>query len=261
MFRLMLTPAAVEPFGFFTWDSLRAGWYLTWRLLLRVSPILVVGGIAVAVLGLNSPLAGFLFSLGVLAAAVWSIMLVPKLTSRWAAERYGQALEGALSVWWGITWRSMAVSLVAAVIMAVPSVVAVSLRTAYPSSALGLVGSLLTWLLTLVNLAVTVLATGWAMSRVAASQLVGVGPGADPVPPPMARAVDGARAAAEVAPAREPAPAPRPAPRAAPASAPAVTAVSAGGKMQCPKCGLYETERGSVIGWYCNVCGWRESRR
>jgi len=256
----MLAPAAVEPFGFFTWDSLRAGWYLTWRLLLRVSPVLVVGGVAVAVFGLNSPMAGFLFSLGVLAATVWSLTLIPRLTSQWAQERYGQALEGALAVWWGITWRSMVVSLVAAAIMAVPSVVAVSLRTAYPSSALGLLGSLLAWLLNLVNIAVTVLATGWAMSRVAASQVVGVAPAAPPLPPPMARAVDEARAV-EVATAREPSPAPQPAPRAAPASVPAATAVSAGGKMQCPKCGLYETERGSVIGWYCKVCGWRESRR
>jgi hypothetical protein len=259
MLRLMLTPAAVEPFGFFTWDSLRAGWYLTWRLLLRVSPILVIGGVALAVFGLKSPIAGFLFSLGVLVAAVWSIALVPKLTSQWAQERYGQALEGGLAVWWGITWRSMVVSLVAAAIMAVPSVVAVSLRTAYPSSALGLVGSLLAWLLNLVNIAVTVLATGWAMSRVAASQVVGVEPVPASLPPPMARAVDEARAAVEAAPA--PSSASRPAPRAAPASVPAATAVSAGGKMQCPKCGLYETERGSVIGWYCKVCGWRESRR
>jgi ribosomal protein L37AE/L43A len=38
-------------------------------------------------------------------------------------------------------------------------------------------------------------------------------------------------------------------------------ATSADGKRQCPKCGLYETERGSVIGWYCKVCGWREGRR
>src|SRR5438445_541828 len=180
MLGLMLAPAAVEPFGFFTWDSLRAGWYLTWRLLLRVSPVLVVGGVAVAVFGLNSPMAGFLFSLGVLAATVWSLTLIPRLTSQWAQERYGQALEGALAVWWGITWRSMVVSLVAAAIMAVPSVVAVSLRTAYPSSALGLLGSLLAWLLNLVNIAVTVLATGGATSLVAASH-VGVGAGGDGV--------------------------------------------------------------------------------
>lgn len=35
---------------------------------------------------------------------------------------------------------------------------------------------------------------------------------------------------------------------------------TAGERKQCPKCGLSETERGSVIGWYCTVCGWRESR-
>jgi len=58
----------------------------------------------------------------------------------------------------------------------------------------------------------------------------------------------------------ERAPAPRPAPRAA-AVATAPPPAAAAGKRQCPKCSLYETERGSVIGWYCKVCGWRESRR
>lgn len=29
---------------------------------------------------------------------------------------------------------------------------------------------------------------------------------------------------------------------------------------QCPKCGQSDTELGSIIGWYCRICGWRESR-
>lgn len=42
-------------------------------------------------------------------------------------------------------------------------------------------------------------------------------------------------------------------PRAAPPLAP-------GERRQCPKCGQSETELGSVIGWYCRICGWREAR-
>ena len=32
------------------------------------------------------------------------------------------------------------------------------------------------------------------------------------------------------------------------------------GRRQCPKRSLYETEKGTVLGWYCKVCGWRETR-
>ena len=50
-------------------------------------------------------------------------------------------------------------------------------------------------------------------------------------------------------------------PRPAVPPAPAVATATNDGKRQCPKCNLYETEQGKVIGWYCRVCGWRESRR
>jgi hypothetical protein len=46
-----------------------------------------------------------------------------------------------------------------------------------------------------------------------------------------------------------------------PAPQPARGPAATEGKRQCPKCSLYETERGSVIGWYCTICGWRETRR
>jgi hypothetical protein len=72
---------------------------------------------------------------------------------------------------------------------------------------------------------------------------------AAPVPAP-APAVEAAPA-----PPAGPAPAARPAPVAAPPR-PAVAA----DRPQCPKCNLYETERGTVIGWYCKVCGWREGK-
>jgi hypothetical protein len=35
---------------------------------------------------------------------------------------------------------------------------------------------------------------------------------------------------------------------------------AAPGRRRCPKCSLYETEKGTVLGWYCKVCGWSESR-
>jgi uncharacterized RDD family membrane protein YckC len=50
-----------------------------------------------------------------------------------------------------------------------------------------------------------------------------------------------------------PPPSPRPTPRPA-------TAAEPGQQRQCPKCGQYDTVLGAVIGWYCRICGWRESR-
>ena len=104
---------AIEPFKFLTVESLRAGWWLTWRLVVRVAP--VVGAcMLVGFVLIPGNVGGFLMSLGFCAAGVWSVLLVPKLTSQWAQERYGYPLENALKVWWGITWRGLVVSLVAA---------------------------------------------------------------------------------------------------------------------------------------------------
>lgn len=255
----------IEPFAFLTVDSLRAGWWLSWRLFVRVVAIFAAAALIGLVL-IKGSFGQFLMGVGFCAGAAWSLYLLPKLTSQWAQEHYGYALENPMMVWWGITWRGLVVSLVAAIIMAVPNVVALSLKTAYGDSALGAIASLVMWLLSVANVAVSVLATGWAMSRVTAEQLSGRSPMTDITPasyaaaslsplepdPPIAEPVAEPVAAA--------APAPRPAPVTAPApSARVVTPVD--GKRQCPKCGLYETERGSVIGWYCKVCGWREARR
>jgi hypothetical protein len=253
----LITAAVIEPFGFFSWDSLRAGWYLSWRVFVRVLPVFAVSVLVGFVLMKGSPaVGGFLMSLGICAGGIWSLVLVPKLTSRWAQERYGYPLENALQVWWGITWRSLVVSLVAAVIMAVPNVVALSVKTAYSDSLLGGFAGLMLWLLSLANIAVSILATGWGMSRVTASQLSGF----EPIAPTLAESMPAPPLEPVAVPAVERAPAPRAAPRAAPVAT-ASPAASAEGKRQCPKCGLYETERGTVIGWYCKVCGWREARR
>lgn len=244
----------VEPFGFFSLDALRAGWYLFWRQLVRILPVAVVAGaIGGALTGVGMIVVGVLIiSLGILAATIWGAVLVPRLASQWTEARYGYALSGPLAVWWGITWRVLVASLVAGVIVAPLDVVAASLTKSFAGSALGLVGQLLRVLLGLANFVVTMLATGWAMSRLAAAQISGL--------PVIAAGIEPARSAPPtLAVATAPAMA---APVSAMAPAPAAPGASrTEGKRQCPKCGLYETERGAVIGWYCKVCGWREARR
>jgi hypothetical protein len=256
----MDTALTVEPFGFFTRDALQAGWYLIWRQLVRVLPLVVGAGIAGGVLtGIGMPVVGIvIIGLGSIGAAIWGAVLVAQLTSRWAEAHYGYSLSDPVRVWWGVTWRVVVASLVAGVILAAPNLLAMSLTDSFKGSVLGLLGKGLTGLLGVVNLVVTVVATGWAMSRVTAAQLEGLPLAAEPVAP--------ARAAPLTVP---PAPIPAPASFAAvgsgglPDASPAASAPAgrADGKRQCPKCGLYETERGSVIGWYCTICGWREARR
>ena len=240
----------VEPFGFFSLDALRAGWYLMWRQFVRILPIVVAAGaIGGALTGVGMMVVGILvISLGIVAATIWANVLVPRLASRWTEARYGYALSGPLAVWWGITWRVLVAALVAGVITYPFDAVARSLAESFKGSAMGLLGQLLTALLGLASVAVTMLATGWAMSRVAAAQISGL-----PV-------IEPARSASPtLAVATAPAMA---APVSATAAAPAARGGSrTEGKRQCPKCGLYETERGAVIGWYCTVCGWREARR
>ncbi len=246
----------VEPFGFFTFDALRAGWYLVWRQLVRVLLVAVgAGAVGGALTALGMSVVGVIFiTLGVAAATIWGLVLIPQLTSRWAEARYGYALSGLLGVWWGVFWRVVVAALVAAVIFTPPNFVALSLSSAYPNSALGVLGHLLTALLGVANFIVTVMATGWAMSRVTVAQLSGL-----PVAPGLLEAAPVVSQPLPVAPApiASSAPVAVSEPVALPVSAPAGRA---DGKRQCPKCGLYETERGSVIGWYCTICGWREGR-
>lgn len=260
----------IEPFGFFTLESLRAGWYMIWRQLVRIVP-LIIGAVAVggAFSKLGMAVLGILIMiLGVVAAVIWGAVLVPQLTSRWAEGRYGYSLTAPGSVWWGITWRVWVASLIAAVIFTPPNFVALSLSTAFANGALGMLGQLLATLLGVANFAVTVLATGWAMSRVTASQLSGMPVLSAPfVPEPSV--IEPAPVASTViepvyaAVSFRPDPAAAPTAVAAPVTlqAPAPASAPAGSGKQCPKCGLYETERGTVIGWYCRICGWRESPR
>jgi hypothetical protein len=258
----------IEPFGFFSLDALKAGWYVFWRQLVRILPLAVVVGVAGGVLlGLRMIVLGtIIMAVGFLAVMIWAAMLVPQLASRWAEARYGYALSGSFAVWWGITWRVVVASLIAGVILTPPQLVATSLGAAYKGSALGGLGQLLNVLAGLAGYVVSMLATGWAMSKIAAAQISGLPatlatspvlsrepavlapPAAAPVPVAAAPVAVSVGPSAPTLVARAPA-------------APPTGGGAASGKQQCPKCGLYETERGSVIGWYCTVCGWRESRR
>jgi len=272
---------AVEPFGFFTLEALRAGWYVVWRQLVRVVPVAVGAlliGAGLGRLGL-SVLGVLVSSLGVLAALVWAIVLVPRLASRWAEGYYGYPLTGPGRVWWAIFWRSSVASLVASVILTPPTMVAASLSIAFQGSALGGLGKLMMTVLGVANGVVAVVTTGWAMSKVASAQLSGLPmtslpfePAAiasEPVGLPerddeMVTSSPVAIPEAVAMPATVPVPAVAvTAPRLAPVAVAAATppAAVAEAKRQCPKCGLSETERGTVIGWYCTICGWRESRR
>jgi hypothetical protein len=274
----------MEPFGFFSVEALRAGWYLIWRQLVRVVP-LMAGSVLIGYFLISRGLVGFgafLMAIGIIVGVVWAAVLIPRLASQWSEAIYGYPLTGGGSVWWNISWRSMVVSFVAAVVLTPPQMVATSLTATFKGSALGGLGALLTTLLSLANVAVTLLATGWAMSRVALAQsgdffdgvpapISLLGPtvteptlepsrvatvGAAPVVAEPVMAATRVTMADRVAVA-EPMAAPRPA---APPT-PAVATATNDGKRQCPKCSLYETEQGKVIGWYCRVCGWRESRR
>ena len=210
---------SVEPFGFFTLESLGAGWYLTWRLLVRVAIGGAVAGVIAGVLNaLRRPeLAATVVSLGIAAAIIWATVLIPRVTIQWAEQWYGATLTGRLRIWWGVAWRVAVVAFIGAVICTPPEFVALSLMTAFPNSALGLVGGLLSIALGVSNFGVSVVAAGWAMSKVAAEQIeTGVAEAPEvamPLEPEPLEPV-----AAEVP---EPVAAPAPVVRARPAVAPA----------------------------------------
>src|SRR5919108_599361 len=67
--RRSMTAATIEPFGFFTWDSLRAGWYLSWRLFVRVVPVFAAATAVGFVLLKSMPLGPFLMAIGFIAGA------------------------------------------------------------------------------------------------------------------------------------------------------------------------------------------------
>ena len=289
----------MEPFGFFSVEALRAGWYLIWRQLVRVLPVgagSVLVGIFLMSRGLRG-FGGFLIGIGLIVAAVWAAVLIPRLTSQWSQSYYGFPLTGGGSLWWNVSWRTWVASFVAAIVLTPPQMVAASLKAAFPGSALGGLGSLL-----LRAPGPREHRRGVARDRLgdvanragSERQLLRYGAGVDAGSPRSdglgahagalrhhagrRAAGDGRRAGgrrrspamAERLAMAEPIVAPQPAARVAvaepmaapqPAVRPAPVVAAVEGKRQCPKCSLYETELGKVIGWYCRICGWRESRR
>lgn len=224
--------AQVEPFEFFTMESLKAGWYLSWRIFVRFLLFAIPAGvIAGVVVGMGAPaVAPVLAGLVMIGWIYFWIRWTNTIASMWTEQQYGRALVDG--VWWGITWRGMVVGLAMGVGVAVAQFLF--------SGAFALVGAIAAIGLAVAQVVITLQCTGWAMSVMAARQLGGGGGGV----------VVAASSAAL---------APRPAAAATAPTAPRVAA-EPGQKMQCPKCGLYETELGTVIGWHCRICGWRESR-
>src|SRR6267142_3304921 len=235
--------SGTEPFGFFTWDAFRAGWYLSWRLFVRMLLAGIVLGIAVPIMvPLLGVIGGVIGVLGALVVVGWVFTLVPRIASEWSEQRYGRPLDRWLHVWWGITWRSVVVGLVCSVILGIPGGVGGSLVTVYQASALGILGGLVLLLVVIANSIAGLLGQGWAMSRVVLKELGG----AAPLAPTWTPQSELTPIVADPQPPAEP--------QATPISVPsAPPPAGAEGKRQCPKCSLYETERGSVIGWYCKV--------
>ena len=225
--------ARVEPFEFFTLDSLKAGWYLSWRLWLRLLGIYVgvaVLGVVVAISLGRAAGRGLLPILVIVAAVaiVASIYPVVVFTNRivrgWALSYYGRELHSG--VWWGIAWRSAMVSLAMSV--------GIGVAQFFFRGAFALVAHVASFTLVITQIVLNLQATGWAMSVMVARQLEGVEP-----------AVTGASGVGT---------------RPTSASPTSALTPDSEGRVQCPKCGQRETEFGQVIGWHCRICGWWESR-
>ncbi len=275
-----MSTQVIAPFGFFTYDTFRAGWYFLWRMCLYTLPAFVIAMIGVvmmvmaffsagiygqdtkdqaalmeAVTGTQFWIGIVLIFLGGLGGFIASIPLTTSIARTWALRTWNRTFESP--VWWSITWRVFLVSLLVAVIGQGVNVVIKALTSPTASEGSTLVGGFLSLVVALLNLVVTLLSYGWAMSRVAASRIGGLGvatsvvAGLNPLGyvPTMGPQYTPPRPAPVMAP-RAPTPPPPPP---ASGSAPA-------GRRQCPKCSLYETEKGTVLGWYCKVCGWSESR-
>jgi hypothetical protein len=235
---------APAPISFFAHASLAAGWYLAWRLTVFTAPFwLVPAALAAAILypGGADPgpelalLAAGLVALGLIAAFVASIRLTNRVASGWAVARWGRALSQG--VWWGIFWRVAVIGVLSGVVIGAVEMAAAAYAALKPWSPEVLFVTMIPYAVILANVVVTLRSYGWAMSTMVARRLNAASPPAA-VP-----------AIASVAPASL-----------APAAAPRTTAPTAAAeRLQCPKCGLRETERGQVIGWHCKVCGWRET--
>jgi len=290
-----MSTQVIAPLGFFTYDAFRAGWYFLWRMCLYTLPAFVVAMIGVVLMVMAFFCAGFygqdtkdqaalmeavtgtqfwigiaLIFLGSLGGFIASIPLTTRIARTWALRTWNRTFESP--VWWSITWRVFLVSLLVAVIGQGVNVVIKALTSPTASEGSTLLGGFLSLVVALLNLVVTLLSYGWAMSRVAASRIGGLGvatavvAGLNPLgyAPTMGPQYTAPRPAPVTPVARAPmqgTAVPVMAPRApTPPPPPPASGSAPAGRRQCPKCNLYETEKGTVLGWYCKVCGWSESR-
>jgi len=255
----------MEPFGFFTLESLRAGWYLAWRLVLFTAPFTLVPMVVAAVVGAVTGLwlvAALLAAGGIVLAVVAAVRITNRVAGAWAMGEYGRPLPAG--IWWSVTWRVLLVSIPLSLLLTPLSLV--SEGPLFIGGALDLVLPVVGLLLAALYVVATLQSYGWAMSTAVADRLGAAGPldaeldELDPPVPPRSRVlVPRPPTPARPVGAAHPAAALRP-PPSAPRVATATRPAPAGAARQCPKCGLRETERGAVIGWYCRICGWRERR-
>jgi hypothetical protein len=226
------------PISFFAHASLAAGWYIAWRLTVFTAPFWAVpAAIAAALLySAEQPelalVAGLLIVVGLVAAFVASVPITNRVAASWAVKRWGRSLSRG--VWWGIFWRVALISLVTTLVTGAFQAGAAMYAAVKPWSPEVLFVTLIPYAVMVASLVVTLRSYGWAMSTMVAKRLTGP-TSVSAAPSRTARAI------------------PTPA-----ASTPAAAAPTE--RLQCPKCGLRETERGQVIGWHCKICGWREPR-
>ncbi|MGH7355926.1 MAG: hypothetical protein ACRELS_15275 [Candidatus Rokuibacteriota bacterium] len=296
-----MSTQVIAPFGFFTYDAFRAGWFFLWRIGLYLLPAVVVNWLGTWMMiepflvsgvmqdpeRLNPQLVmeivtsesfvigSILLALSSLGGFIASIPLTTKIARKWALRTWNRTFERG--VWWSIFWRVFLTLLLAAIIL-MGALVVVGVVSATGAT---LVGGLLNLSLNCLLLVVLLFSYGWSMSRVVASRIGGVAAGVAttvvaglnplgytptagpqytapprpaPVTPMPTAPMSGAPRPVVTSTVMTPrAPMPPPPPSSSGGVAPA-------GRRQCPKCGLYETEKGTVLGWYCKVCGWSESR-
>ena len=171
-------PRAIEPFGFFTLESLRAGWYLGWRLLVFTVPVVVVPLAIAAVLGASGLwLAGALVALGgmVLAMAV-AVRFTNRVAAAWTRREYGRPLPAG--VWWSVSWRVLLVSVPLSLLLTPLGLF--SEGPLFVSGVLDLVFPVIGLLLAAFYVVGTLQSYGWALSTAVADRFSAAGLDTEP---------------------------------------------------------------------------------
>ena len=155
-------PPPIAPLGFFTMDAARAGWYLVWRVALYTIPFwlipFVLSFVIFATIG-NTYISAIVFCVGVIGGITAFCRRCGSVASQWAESRWGSPLPDEGAVWLDLLWPIIKATFLAGAAMSPLTIAAAS-------------GSgFLLAILALIQMVVFVVATGWAMSKVAAKQL------------------------------------------------------------------------------------------